>query len=239
MTGYMHSFQSLATLDGAGVRCAVFMQGCPLRCAYCHNPDTWISGKGQAIDAETLVKKIARYKTYFGAEGGVTFSGGEPLCQSGFLRECVPLLKGENINYAIDTSGCVELSESVRFVVDNAQMVILDLKFAENSDYLAYTGIDMKKTLSMLDYLEKIKKRTWIRTVIVPGINDSEERLEKYLEIIRRYTCVEKYELAAFHTMGFFKYDELGIANPFAGKSALDSDVRDRLQAYADKKLNK
>ncbi len=238
MNGYIHSFQSLATLDGAGVRCAVFMQGCPLRCAYCHNPDTW-TGSGMQTDAETLVKKVVRYKPYFGKEGGVTFSGGEPLCQADFLGECVPLLKNVGINYAIDTSGCVELSESVRFVIENAQMVILDLKFADDASYLTYTGADMTKTVAMLNLLEKLKKRTWIRTVIVPGVNDTENQVEKYLEIIGGYKCVEKYELAAFHTMGFFKYDELGITNPFAEKVALDPEVRDSLQAYADKKIRK
>lgn len=236
MEGFIHSFESLAAVDGLGLRCAVFLAGCPLRCAYCHNPDTW-SGTGQKTNADALVKKIARYKPYFKDEGGVTFSGGEPLLQAEFLQECIPLLKSEGINYAIDTSGGVELSNSVRLVLEKSQMVILDLKFWDDDSYIKYTGRDMRQTLDMLNFLESIGKRTWIRTVVVPGINDSEEMLDKYIKIIRNFSCIEKYELLGFHTMGFYKYEKLGIENPLADISDLDKNVKERLQQYINKQF--
>lgn len=238
MNGYIHSFESLAAVDGLGLRCAVFLAGCPLRCAYCHNPDTW-KGQGTETDAETLVKKIARFKPYFKEQGGVTFSGGEPLLQAEFIKECVSLLKEMGINYALDTSGAVELTADVRFVLENAQTVILDLKFWDDESYLRFAGRDMSRTLKMLRFLESKAKPTWVRTVIVPGINDSEEMIDKYLEHIKGVKCIERYELLAFHTMGFYKYRELGIENPLVEKKDLEKSVKDRLQRYANGKLNR
>ncbi|MBQ7097541.1 MAG: pyruvate formate lyase-activating protein [Clostridia bacterium] len=237
MKGYVHSFESLAAVDGLGIRCAVFLSGCPLRCAYCHNPDTWNRG-GVETEPELLVKKIARYKPYFKADGGVTFSGGEPLCQAEFIRECALLLENAGINYAIDTSGAVALDENVKAVLENAQMVILDLKFADNESYEKYTGVGIKRTLETLNHLESIGKDTWIRTVVVPGINDSEAEIQRYTELIKGFSCVKRYELLGFHTMGFFKYEKLGVENPFKGKQALEDDVLKRLQEFADNKLN-
>ncbi len=236
MEGIIHSFESLAAVDGIGLRCAVFLSGCPLRCAYCHNPDTW-SGAGQKTDAETLVRKIARYKPYFKEDGGVTFSGGEPLLQAEFLQDCVPLLGAQGINYAIDTSGAAELFDSVKFVLENSQMVILDLKFWDDDSYIKYTGKDMKHTLDMLKYLESINKRVWIRTVIVPGINDSEDVLDRYIKQIKGYNCIEKYELLGFHTMGFYKYEKMEIENPLAEISDLDKEVKERLQKYVNERF--
>lgn len=236
MEGFIHSFESLAAVDGIGLRCAVFLAGCPLRCAYCHNPDTW-SGAGQKMDAEALVKKIARYKPYFKEEGGVTFSGGEPLLQAEYICECVPLLETHGINYAIDTSGAVELSDSVKFVLEKAQMVILDLKFWDDESYIKYTGNSMNRTLDVLNFLESIGKRTWIRTVIVPGINDSKEILDRYIKLIKDFNCIEKYELLGFHTMGFYKYEKMGIENPFADIPDLDMAVKERLQKYLNENL--
>ena len=236
MEGFIHSFESLAAVDGIGLRCAVFLAGCPLRCAYCHNPDTW-SGAGHKMDAEALVKKIARYKPYFKEEGGVTFSGGEPLLQAEYICECVPLLETYGINYAIDTSGAVELSDSVKFVLEKSQMVILDLKFWDDESYIKYTGNSMNRTLDVLNFLESIGKRTWIRTVIVPGINDSKEILDRYIKLIKDFNCIEKYELLGFHTMGFYKYEKMGIENPFADIPDLDMAVKERLQKYLNENL--
>lgn len=236
MEGIIHSFESLAAVDGLGLRCAVFLSGCHLRCAFCHNPDTW-SGGGQKTDAKALVNKIARYKPYFKENGGVTFSGGEPLLQAEFLQECVPLLEAKGINYALDTSGAVELSDAVRFVLEKAQMVILDLKFWDDESYIKYTGKDMKRTIELLNFLESIGKRTWIRTVIVPGINDSEEILDRYIKLVKDFKCIEKYELLGFHTMGFYKYEKLGIKNSLADISDLDKTVKERLQKYVCEQL--
>lgn len=232
----IHSFESLATLDGDGVRYAIYLNGCPLRCVYCHNPDTW-GVSGDDYTADELFNKIKRYKPYFGQNGGVTFSGGEPLLSAPFINEVAPLLKDAGINYALDTSGQVEMTNEVKKAIDNSELVILDLKFYDNDSYFKYTGKTMAKTITMLYYLAATNKRTWLRTVIVPGINDSKEVLDKYIEIVKQFPHVEKYELLGFHTMGFFKYEKLGIENPLKDTPALDQDTLKELQNYVDNKL--
>lgn len=231
MEGILHSIESLAALDGDGLRSVVFLAGCPLRCAYCHNPDTW-QMVGKRITAEALTKKICRFRPYFGSDGGVTFSGGEPLLQASFLEEMIPLLQKEGIGYIIDTSGHVPLSDSTKRVLAGSERVLLDLKFWDDSSYRHYTGQGIEPTLSMLTFLEEIGKKTTVRTVIVPEINDSESMLDRYLDCLRPYSCVDQYELLGFHTMGFFKYDQLGIPNPFSDKKPLDPHVLSRLQEY-------
>ncbi|MBE6712681.1 MAG: radical SAM protein [Ruminococcaceae bacterium] len=235
MEGIIHSIESLAAVDGEGLRCCVFFAGCPLRCAYCHNPDTW-KMEGTRITPETLVKKIARFKTYFGENGGVTFSGGEPLLHAEFLCETVPLLKREQIPYILDTSGQVLLSESVMFLLKEAQGVLLDLKFWDDDSYRTYTGVGIQRTLDMLHALNEIGTKTVLRTVIIPEVNDTKEHIAAYLDLFRGISCVSRYELLSFHTMGFFKYEKLGIKNPFAGKSALSAEKRIELQEFADLK---
>jgi len=236
MKGYIHSFESLAALDGAGVRYGVFLAGCPLRCVCCHNPDTW-EKSGMIYQSDELVKKISRYKPYFGNDGGVTFSGGEPMLQAEFIKSMLPALAENEINYVIDTSGTVALCEDVKEVYENAEEVLLDLKFWDEESYREYAKADMKKVLDTLDFLEDIKKDTRIRTVVIPGINDNEEMISKYVSIIKNYTCVKKYELLAFHTMGFFKYEKLGIENPLLNTPPLDKERLVQLQKYADSNL--
>lgn len=238
MQGYIHSFESMAAVDGEGVRYAVFLSGCPMRCVFCHNPDTWNMSK-TSMSPEELTQKISKYKPYFKNNGGVTFTGGEPLLQAEFIKETIPLLKEKGINYAIDTSGAAELTDTVKIVLKNAQTVLLDLKFPDDEGYLKYTGHTMEKTLNMLDFLESIGMPTRIRTVIIPDINDNEEELQKYIMHIKDKKCIYKYELLAFHTMGFFKYDELKIENPLKGTKPLDMNVRDRLQKFVNSKLAK
>ncbi len=238
MTGYIHSFESLATLDGEGVRYGVFFSGCPLRCVYCHNPDTQVRG-GTEYSTEELFKKICRYKPYFKNGGGVTFSGGEPMLWADFIEEIGSMLKAEGINYVIDTSGAVELSDAVKRVYSQAHMVILDLKFWNDETYKKYTLSDMKMVLDTLNYLNEIKKDTWIRTVVVPQINDREEIILKYIEIISKYDCVKKYELLGFHTMGFSKYEKLGKENPLKNTPPMDKEQLKKLQNFADECLKK
>ena len=235
MEGILHSIESLAAVDGTGLRCCFFLSGCPLRCVYCHNPDTW-DKKGRGITPEELVKKARRYKPYFGEDGGITFSGGEPLLQASFIRETVPLLQSENIPYILDTSGEVVLNDDVRFVFENCQSVLLDLKFWDDESYRKYTSCGIENTLKTLDFLEKIGKSTLIRTVIVPGINDTFEHIDKYYDLISSYSCVTDYELLAFHTMGFFKYEKLKIDNPLKGTEALSQGKFSELNEYLSKK---
>ena len=235
MTGRIHSFESLAAVDGEGLRCAVFLAGCPLRCAYCHNPDTRTDPGRETTPAETA-RKIARFKPYFGADGGATFSGGEPLLQAPFLAETIALLKEEGIGSVIDTSGAVKLTPAVRAALAGAQEILLDLKFWDDASYRRYTGGGIAQVLATLQYLEETDKPTVIRIVIVPGINDSVEVLSRYLPHLAGLRCVKRVELLPFHTLGFFKYEELGIENPLAGTPALDPARCRELQDFFDRK---
>lgn len=231
----IHSFESLAAVDGVGLRYDIFFTGCPLRCVYCHNPDTWHKSDTDMTAAEVFAK-IRRYKPYFKNGGGVTFSGGEPLMNADFINELYPMLKAEDIGYCLDTSGSVPLTDSVRTAIDNADMVILDVKFYNADDYEKYTKGNFKRFEEIGKYCTEKKKRMWLRTVIIPDINDTEKDMEKYAKFVRQFSF-EKYELLAFHTMGFFKYDNLGIENPLKNTKALDKSRLDELQKYLDSKI--
>ncbi len=235
MEADIHSFESFAALDGEGIRYAVFFTGCPLRCVCCHNPDAWFPS-GRKYTSEDLARRVRRYAKYFKNGGGVTFSGGEPLLNAAFINETAALLKADGIRYALDTSGAAALTEEVRKAVDNAEMVLLDIKYPNSEMYEKYTGGDFPTFLRFAEYLSETGKRVWYRTVIIPGINDSESMIDKYTGLIARWNRPEKYELLAFHTMGFYKYEELQIENPLKGTPPLDAASLNRLQAYLDAK---
>lgn len=228
----IHSFESLAALDGEGLRYGVFFTGCPLRCAYCHNPDTWFKS-GRDFTPEQLFNKIKRYKPYFKNGGGATFSGGEPLLHAAFINETAELLKQQGIGYCLDTSGSVALTDAVKKCIDGADMVILDVKFYDEDSYKRYTGGVFENFIHIGKYCSDTGKRLWLRTVVVPGINDSEEEVRKYAEFARQFSY-EKYELLAFHTMGFFKYENLKIDNPLKETKALSKERLQELQKIVD-----
>lgn len=235
MKADIHSFESMAALDGDGIRYAVFFTGCPLRCVYCHNPDTWHKA-GNLWESSDLVNKIKRYKPYFIRGGGVTFSGGEPLLNAPFINECGMLLKAEGINYAVDTSGSVALTDEVKNALLGADLVILDLKFYDEADYDKYTKGRFENFVAIGKFCSENNVRLWLRTVIVPGINDSETSMDAYAGFAKQFTF-EKYELLAFHTMGFFKYENLGLENPLKNTSALAHQRLEGLQQYLNTKL--
>lgn len=235
MKADIHSFESMAALDGDGIRYAVFFTGCPLRCAYCHNPDTW-HPSGNTWESRDLVEKIKRYKPYFKNGGGVTFSGGEPLLNASFIVEAGEMLCKEGIGYAIDTSGSVPLTANVKKALDGAELVILDVKFYNEPDYKAYTNGSFENFVAVGKYCSQRGIRLWLRTVIVPDINDNEQSIRSYADFARQFTF-EKYELLAFHTMGFFKYERLGIKNPLESTSALDKERLAQLQSKLNKYL--
>ena len=231
----IHSIESLATLDGEGIRYGIFLSGCPLRCAYCHNPDTWEMSNGEQKPIDQVFKKIKRYKPYFKSNGGVTFSGGEPLLQAADIVELGNMLLSDGISYAIDTSCAVPLTDDVCKALDLADLVICDLKFYNASDFKKYTGGDFELVKSLFDYLLKTNKKIWVRTVIVPGINDSEEYIKGYVDFLQKYKpIIKKYELLGFHTMGFFKYEKLGVKNVLKDTPALSVERLDQLKAYVN-----
>ncbi len=219
------SFQSLGTVDGPGVRAVVFMQGCPLRCHCCHNPETWDLKGGEEISYDALFDKIIRCKNYFGKNGGVTFSGGEPLLQSDFLLNFIKKLKTEGINVAIDTSGCI-FNDTVKQVLNLCDLVLLDYKYTNNSDYLKYVGMEILKAESFLSYLNSINKPVWIRQVLIPDINDNESSLLKLYALKDKFPCVQKIELLPFKKLCIEKYEELNVPFPFANiRQATKEDI--------------
>ena len=214
MNGKVHSCQSMGTLDGPGVRFVVFMQGCNLKCGYCHNPDTQNVDGGTEMTAEEIVKKVLRYKNYFGEDGGITVSGGEPLLQAEFLFELFTLCKENGIHTAIDTSGSI-LNDSVKKLLTVTDCVLLDIKMTNNDDYEKYIGTTLTKVLTFLDELEVREIDTWIRQVIVPTVNDTEENIRKLSDIIKGKKCVKKVELLPFRKLCKEKYEKLGMDFPF------------------------
>lgn len=212
--GNIHSYESMGTVDGPGIRFVVFLQGCPLRCKYCHNPDTWNIGEKKIQEsAEETLKKIKRYKNYFGKKGGVTVTGGEPLIQSDYVLELFKLCKKEGIHTALDTSGYI-FNEKIKEVLEYTDLVLLDIKALDKEIYKELTSVGIDNTLRFFEYLKEIKKPTWIRHVVVPTITDDNELLEKIAQYIAKFNNVEMVEILPYHTLGVFKYKELGIEYP-------------------------
>jgi len=214
IVGRIHSIQTLGTVDGPGVRFVVFMQGCLLRCPYCHNPDTWSLTEGTETTTDELFNKIKRYKPYFGKIGGVTISGGEPLLQAEFVLELISQCKKNNIHTAIDTSGTIYNSLIIK-IIELVDLVLLDVKMNSNELYQKYIGVCLDNVLKFLYELEIKETNTWIRQVIVPNINDTKESVESLCSIVSNYKCVEKIELLPFRKLCLEKYKNLGIEFPF------------------------
>ena len=229
MTGKVHSFQSLGTVDGPGVRTVLFLQGCPLRCPYCHNPDTWDKNAGEDIFVDDAVKKILRYRSYFGKDGGVTVSGGEPLLQVEFVYELFTRLKEEGIGTALDTSGVI-MNDSVKKLLGKTDIVLLDIKFSRDDLYKKYIGVSLSAPLAFLAECEKAKKRVIIRQVITPGINDTEDDVLKLREILKPFNCVEKTELLPFRKLCKEKYEGLTIFFPFGDREEMPQEKLNELQ---------
>ena len=212
--GKIHSFQSLGTVDGPGVRFVVFMQGCNLRCGCCHNPDTWNIYGGKTYSASEVVNKAKRYKEYFGENGGITLSGGEPLLQPEFAKEVFALCKENDINTCLDTSGSV-INDSVLALLDYTDRVLLDIKYTENALYEKHVGCSLDKVLEFLKVLNEKNIPTTIRQVIIPTLNDSKENILRLKELTSPYACVDKIELLPFKKICAVKYENLGISFPF------------------------
>ena len=213
--GRVHSIQSMGTLDGPGVRFVIFAQGCPLRCKCCHNPDTWDFEGGKLYTPEALVPRILRFREYFGEEGGVTVSGGEPLMQAEFVTRLFELCHREGIHTCLDTSGCV-LTPMVKTLLSHTDRVLLDVKYTTDDDYHAYVGCGMTTPMAFLDYLDACGIPTTLRQVIIPTVNDTEEQVMALRRIADAHKNVDKVELLPFRKICQVKYDSLGMKFPFA-----------------------
>lgn len=233
--GSIDSFETFSTLDGPGIRTVVFLNGCKLRCLFCHNPEMW-NLKEKNFTPEEVVQKILRNKPYFKNGGGVTFSGGEPLLQIDFLIETCKLLKNENIHIALDTAG-VGLGnyDEILSLVD---LVIFDIKALDDVNYMEMNGNKICESLKFLECCQKHNKKMWIRQVIVPGINDSESYIDLLANFIKNLKNIEKIELLPFHTMAFDKYQKLNLNNPLKDKVNMDKEICSKLEKKLIEKIN-
>lgn len=209
--GRIHSIETCGTVDGPGVRFVVFMQGCALKCLYCHNPDSRNYTGGSEISAEDLFAKIWSYKSFFKSSGGgVTFSGGEPLLQPEFVAEMFTALKEAGIHRALDTSGYASLEHSsVRLALKESSLVLLDIKSFSPSTYKKLTGVQLEPTLKIAEYLAQENHPVWIRYVLVPGITDDKTDIKNLADYLRPMKNIEKIQILPFHKMGEYKWKEL------------------------------
>lgn len=229
----VHSFESLAAVDGPGLRFGVFLAGCPLRCAYCHNPDTWAQTAATTYTAEALFQKILRYRPYFGEHGGVTFSGGEPLLQAKALLPLVRMLGESGVSVALDTAGSV-YNDDVQALLDEAPLLLLDIKMPDEERYRQHIGGSLASALQVLEQAEAAGCAVWLRYVVVSGINDSDDDVRTLAAIGNAHPCVEKIELLPYHTLGVHKYEALGIVYPLAGVQAPSGEQMEHLRALVD-----
>ena len=220
--GRIHSVESFGTVDGPGIRFVIFFQGCPMRCKYCHNPDSWDASGGTETTAEALVSEALKYKKYFGTRGGVTATGGEPLLQLDFLLELFGLLKEKGIHTCLDTSGICfrEEDERYRKLLEVTDLVLLDVKHIDAEAHKALTGQKIDAPLKFAKFLSDNRKPVWIRHVLVPDTTDDDGALRALKAFLDTLTNVEKVEVLPYLTMGVNKYEKLGIAYPLAGVKA-------------------
>ncbi len=208
--GRIHSFESFGTVDGPGIRFVLFMQGCPLRCRYCHNPDTWYLKDGKyELSVDEVIADLKKYENFFKNGGGLTISGGEPFMQAEFVKDVVKKAKSEGIHTAVDTSGCI-FNEKVREALNYIDLILLDIKCMDEREYQDLTGGSLLTTLEFAKYLSLIKKPMWIRHVLVPGVTDKDEFLEHLADFLKDMKNVERVEVLPFHKMGEHKWEVLG-----------------------------
>ncbi|MHC1683317.1 MAG: pyruvate formate-lyase-activating protein [Clostridiaceae bacterium] len=237
MKGRIHSFESMGLLDGPGIRTIVFMQGCNLRCLYCHNPDTWALDGGTEYTPEEIVNKVVKFKAYFEKSGGgVTFSGGEPLLQKEFLIEALKLCKEKGIHTTIDTAGVGhgDYEEILKYV----DLVLLDIKHYDDEKYKFVAGKAMDEFKNFKEALNKSNCKVWIRNVVVPDINDKEEDILKLVEFIKDIKNIERVDLLPYHTLGENKYEILGMKYRLEGVEPLNKKLLEKLNIVLKEAMN-
>ncbi|MGM9681735.1 MAG: pyruvate formate-lyase-activating protein [Eubacteriales bacterium] len=222
MIGKIHSVETFGTVDGPGVRFVVFFQGCPMRCLYCHNPDTWELPDGRDADSADLIARLLRNRPFY-QTGGITATGGEPMLQMAFLTDLFARAKENGIHTCLDTSGiCFDKDrreESDR-LMEVTDLVMLDIKHTDREGHLHLTGRDPAPIRQFGDYLTAMGKPVWIRHVVVPGITDDEEELTALGLWLKAHPNVEKLELLPYHTMGRVKYQKMGMDYPLGDTPA-------------------
>ena len=231
--GKLHSIETFGALDGPGIRTVFFLQGCPARCMYCHNPDTWNEDEGEQITVGEGVSRARRGRPYYGENGGVTFSGGEPLLQADFLIEAMDALRRDGITSAIDTSGTY-FDDKSETVIAHCDMVLLDIKHIDPAKFEELTGREQGTLRLLIDAINRKEKPVWIRQVIVPGFNDDEEYIHRLNEFLLRIKHIKKIELLGYHNMAEPKYDKLGIKYRLKGVKPMDSKSLEKLSKLTE-----
>ncbi len=214
--GRIHSIESFGSVDGPGVRYVIFVQGCRMRCRYCHNPETWALEGGECHTAEEMLQKALRYRSYWGKTGGITVSGGEPLLQLGFLTSLFEKAKAAGISTVIDTAGNPFTREEPFFsrfqeLLAYTDLFLLDIKQMDPAEHKALTGCDNHNILDLAQYLSDQGKDMWIRHVLVPGLTDGEAELCQMAAFVKGLKTVKRLEVLPYHALGLFKWDKLGI----------------------------
>ena len=237
MQGYIHSIETMGLHDGPGIRVVVFMQGCPLRCLFCHNPDTWTKESKLKMTANELVDQVRKYRSYIENNGGITLSGGEPLFQSEFVLETFKLCKKAGIHTCLDTAGTGYDKEILEKILKYTDLVMLDVKALTDSSYKKLTGKSIDEFNYFVDVLNKSGKKVWIRQVITPTINDNEKYILDLKKYISRIKNVERVELLPYHTMGVKKYKELNIKYRLEGIPDMDKEKCEKLNDILKKQI--
>lgn len=213
MKGYIHSFESLGTKDGPGIRYVLFLQGCPLRCKFCHNVDTWnMKAFEYQMESTDVMKEILKVKSFI-RTGGVTISGGEALVQADFVREVFELCKKEGIHTCLDTSGYI-FNEKAKKALEYTDLVLLDIKHIDPEKYKDLTGVNLLPTLKFADYLDEKNIETWLRYVLIPGITDDEKDLHNWAKYVSKFKNVTRVDILPFHQLAIHKWEHLGILYP-------------------------
>lgn len=230
MQGRISSFESMGTLDGPGIRCVVFMQGCRLRCVYCHNPETWDLSGGTLYSADDVMARIRRSVPYFGGRGGVTVSGGEPLVQAAFVSELFEKCREEKIHTALDTAGTV-MNPAVLRLLALTDLILLDIKMLSRGEYLEYTGGSFDTVLDFLKAAGENNNEVWLRHVVVPGITDKEKDIIKLVHLAEQNSCVKKIELLPFKKLCLHKYRAAGIDFPLENTPEAPDNLMEQLNS--------
>ncbi|EKB53724.1 pyruvate formate-lyase-activating protein [Falseniella ignava] len=230
--GYIHSTESFASVDGPGIRFLAFMQGCRMRCQFCHNPDTWKLTGGKEYTPQQLFDEAIKYRSFWGNNGGVTVSGGEPLLQPEFILEYFKLCKAQGIHTTIDTCGAPFTHEEPFFSVfeelmEYTDLLLYDIKHIDPKGHLKLTGHSNQPILEMARYLSNIKKPIWVRHVLVPYRTDYDEYLQRLSDFIQTLDNVHKVEILPYHKLGVYKYEALGIRYPLEG---IEPPTADRVE---------
>ena len=232
LKGRIHSFDSFGTVDGPGIRFIVFMQGCPLKCKFCHNRDTWDFNKGEEYTVEEIVKRLKRVKPYIEASslgGGITVSGGEPLGQAEFVCELFKECKRQGFHTCLDTAGSYEINGTIKELLEYTDLVLLDIKHIDSRKCKELTGMDNTNELNFARYLSQTNKKVWIRQVLTPGITDDVDTLKATQKFVKELgDIVEKIEILPYHDMGKFKWIEIDGKYPLEGvRCATQEDVKE------------